>query len=145
MKKFGQSDYLNSHLVEEKLSESNNNINLDIFNLKEEKKFQQIYHKFILSVEEVKFGELKIGYIFRFELFNEKDYIDSSIITTKINAKSNFQRPPTIKKMTEFFSMASFSPGGKQQEIKQVAFNDNSENPKGINLGLNNIYIPVLN
>ena len=152
MKKFGQSDYLNSHLVEEKLSESNNNINLDIFNLKEEKKFQQIYHKFILSVEEVKFGELKIGYIFRFELFNENNnQLESSSTNSKIkiNSLSKFKNPPMkdISEIvnSELMSSISFAQPVKKVEAKQIIFNSTPENPNGVNLGLDETYIPNIN
>ena len=127
----------------------NSKLNLEQQIKSEYKKRALLHHKFILSLIDVNFGDAHIGYIFRFKLFNEKDCIDSSMITTKTNNKSSFQRPPTIKEMTELeksdVSMASFNPAGKQQEVKQVVFNANSENPKGISLGLDNTYIPVLN
>ena len=92
MKKIGKSDYLNSHLVGDKILEGNNNI--DLLNTKDEIKYNQIYQKFILSVEEVKFNEAKIGYIFKFELFNENFHVLESKITSsksKINSLSKFK------------------------------------------------------
>ena len=128
------------------LDKNKSNIEEQIRN--EYQKRKLLHHKFILSLSDVSFGDAHIGYIFRFKLYNEKEGIDSSMITTKINAKSSFKRPPTIKEATECekseVSMASFNPAGKQQEIKQVAFNVCAENPKGISLGLDNTYIPVL-
>ena len=41
-------------------------------------------------------------------------------------------------------SLVSFSPMIKQQEIKPLFFNANSENPNGINLDLDYTYITTL-
>ena len=112
---------------------------------------QQIYHKFILSLSEVKIGDLKIGYIFRFELYTGQNYEDTSTsnyVSTKINSKSLI-KPPTLKDATELekseISLMSFTPKMIKPEVQQVVFNATKENPKGINLGLNNTYIPFLN
>ena len=102
----------------------------------------------MLSLSEVRFGEAKIGYIFKFKLFNEKDKFESSITITKNYNQRSLKKPPTIKEITEYeksdISLVSFSPMVKQQEIKPLIFNANSENPNGINLGLDNTYIPTL-
>ena len=152
MKKMGQSDYLNSHLIEDKLLDANNSINLDLLHNKEEKIFHQIYHKFVLSVEEVKFGELKIGYIFKFELFNENyNQLDSSITNSKIkiNSLSKLKNLP-MKEISEIgnpdmTSSISFSQPIKKVETKQIIFNQTPENPNGVNLGLDETFIPIIN
>ena len=112
---------------------------------------QNIFHKFVLSLSEVKFGETKIGYIFRFEVFDpNKTYSDISNIntTTKIGTKFGLTKPPTIKDKTELMSsdisLMSFSPNMAKPPAPQVLFNVTNENPNGINLGLDNTYIPVL-
>ena len=110
---------------------------------------QQIYHKFILSVSESKIGELKVGYIFKFELYTGQNFEDTSnFVSTKINTKSLI-KPPTLKDGAEFeksdISLVSFTPKIIKPEAQQVVFNATKENPKGINLGLNNTYIPFLN
>ncbi len=149
MKKFGQSDYLNSNMIEDKLLEGNNN--LDLLNLKEEKRYKQIYHKFFLSVEEVKFAESKIGYIFKFELFNENNNaMESELTSSKIKASnlSKFKNIPT-KDISEvnpdMISSISFAQPIKPTETKQIIFNATPENPNGINLGLDETYIPNIN
>ena len=115
------------------------------------KLFPFVYHKFILSLSEVHFGDTKIGYVFKFQLFTGNNFntdVESSINVTKINKKS-IKRPPTIKEMTENersdISLVSFQQNIKPPETKQVLFNVTSDNPNGINLGLDNTYIPVLN
>ena len=59
------------------------------------------------------------------------------------------KRPPTIKDLTDIersdISLVSFTQQIKPQETKPVIFNATVENPNGINLGLDNTYIPVLN
>ena len=106
------------------------------------------YHKFILSLSEVNFGETKIGYVFKFQLFTGNNLIDSSMTTTKLTKKS-IKRPPTIKEITELersdISLVSFQQNIKQPESKPIIFNATSDNPGGINLGLDNTFIPVLN
>ena len=108
-----------------------------------------VYHKFILSVSEVKIGGSKLGYIFKFELFTGQNFEETSgITTTKFNSK-NLQKPPTIKDITDFeksdISLVSFTPKINKPEAPQVIFNATKDNPKGILLGLNNTYIPELN
>ena len=152
MKKAGKSDYLNSHLVEDKLLEGNNN-NTDLLNTKDEIKYNQIYHKFILSVDEVKFGESKIGYVFKFELFNdnnnplESDLTNSK--TTKLASLSKFKsiqfKDVSEIGNTEMMSSISFAQPLKPAEKKQIIFNATPENPNGISLGLDETYIPQIN
>ena len=111
---------------------------------------QNIFHKFVLSLSEVKFGETKIGYIFRFEVFDPtKSYSDvSNINTTTKGTKFGLTKPPTIKDKTELMSsdisLMSFSPNMAKPAAPQVLFNVTNENPNGINLGLDNTFIPVL-
>ena len=106
-----------------------------------------VYHKFILSVIDVNFGDSKIGHIFKFELYNGNNFIDSSVTATKLNKKS-IKNPPTIKEITEYersdISLVSFTPMIKPPEPKQIIFNATVDNPNGINLGLDNTYIPTL-
>ena len=60
---------------------------------------QNVYHKFMLLLSEVRFGEAKIGYIFKFKLFNEKDKFEGSITITKNYNQRNLKKPPTIKEI----------------------------------------------
>ena len=105
------------------------------------------FHKFILSLSDVHFGESKIGYIFKFQLFTGNNLMDSSLTATKLTKKS-LKKPPTLKDITEVdrsdISLVSFHQNIKQPEAKAVIFNVTSDNPGGINLGLDNTYIPVL-
>ena len=151
MKKFGKSDFVNSTSIEDKLLEGNNKS--DIYNSKEENKFIQVYHKFALSVEEVRFGGSKIGYIFKFELFNENNNPFESEISSskmKISSLSKFKNPPLkdISEIpnTEMMSSISFAgPPVKQQEKNQIIFNATPENPNGVSLGLDQTFIPNIN
>ena len=154
MKKFEQSNYytdkLNSNLIEDKLLEGNNNT--DVSSNLNDKKYNQIYHKFYLSVEEIKFGGSKIGYIFKFELYNENGNPDESGINSskiKINSLSKFKSPP-MKEVSEvvnpdMMSSISFAQPIKQADTKQIIFNATPENPNGISLGLDSTYIPKIN
>ena len=148
----GKSELVNSNSIEDKLLEGNNN-NVDIFNPKDDNKFSQVYHKFALSVEEVKFGEAKLGYVFKFELFNENhNPLESDITTSKLKANyiSRFKNPP-LKDASEIpnaevMSSISFAgPPVKPPEKKQIIFNATPENPNGVNLGLDQTYIPNIN
>ena len=110
---------------------------------------QNLFHKFVLSVSDVKFGSTKIGHIFRFEVFDpSKNYNESSAIVTKINTKIGLAKPPTIKDKNEYMasdiSLMSFTPNMVKPQAQQVLFNVTNENPNGINLGLDNTFIPVL-
>ena len=128
-----------SNLIDINMSSKNSAINFG----------QNLFHKFVLSVSEVKFGNTKIGHIFRFEVFDpSKNYNESSAIGTKINTKIGLAKPPTIKDKTEYMasdiSLMSFTPNMVKPPAQQVLFNVTNENPNGINLGLDNTYIPVL-
>lgn len=105
-----------------------------------------IYHKFVLSVSDVNLGGSKIGYIFTFELYNGQNFGESSYITTKLNTKISLKKPPTITNDYEKseVSLVSFTPKMVKPEVQQVIFNATKENPGGVNLGLDNTYIPVL-
>ena len=104
----------------------------------------KIYHKFFLSVSPVKFGEYKIGYIFKFELFTGKYDRENSFI--KINNYKKINYAPSLKDHSEIEkSDVTFTPAAKQPENKQIMFNITNENPMGVNLGLDNTYIPILN
>ena len=112
---------------------------------------QNLFHKFVLSVSDVKFGPNKIGHIFRFEVFDpSKNYNESSAIGTgtKFSTKFGLNKPPTIKEKTEFMSsdisMMSFTPNMVKPQVQPVLFNVTNENPNGINLGLDETFIPVL-
>ena len=112
---------------------------------------QNLNHKFVLSVAEAKFGDVKIGYIFRFELFDpQKNYNESSFYTTKVSTKLNFNKPPTLKDKTEVIqsdiSLMSFATNlvTAKPQPKQLVFNVTNDNPNGVNLGLDDTYIPVL-
>ena len=112
---------------------------------------QNKFHKFVLSLTDVKFGETKIGYIFRFEVFDPtKSYSDISNINTgtKMGTKFGLTKPPTIKDKTELISsdisLMSFTPNMAKPPAPQVLFNVTNENPNGINLGLDNTFIPAL-
>ena len=110
---------------------------------------QNLFHKFVLSVTDVKFGPTKIGHIFRFEVFDpSKNYNESSAIGTKLSTKIGLAKPPTIKDKTEYMasdiSLMSFTPNMVKPPAQQVLFNVTNENPNGINLGLDETFIPVL-
>ena len=142
------------------LNEKINEINMDVPNMSSANNVssknnnilpfgQSLFHKFVLSVTDVKFGETKIGHIFRFEVFDpSKTYSDISNIGTKVSTKFGLTKPPTIKDKTELMSsdisLMSFSPNMAKPPAPQVLFNVTNENPNGINLGLDNTYIPVL-
>ena len=141
-----QNEYSN-FLIANNLSSVKNNMNIMNQNMP-----QNIVHKFALSVSDCVVGDRRIGHIFRFEVFdpaknynNESSQISSKVTSTKIA----FGRPPTIKEKTELMSsevsMMSFSPNViKPPQKNEVLFNVTSENPKGVNLGLDDTYIPVL-
>ena len=142
------------------LNEKINEINMDVPNMSSANNVssknnnilpfgQSLFHKFVLSVTDVKFGETKIGHIFRFEVFDpSKTYSDISNIGTKVSTKFGLTKPPTIKDKTELMSsdisLMSFSPNMAKPAAPQVLFNVTNENPNGINLGLDNTFIPVL-
>ena len=125
--------------------------------LKNENQLKSVaYHKFILSVSNVNFGDSKIGYIFKFQLYTGNNFNDSSVIGTKTQTQTQTQtqnkksliKPPTLKDITECeksdISLVSFTPVIKQVEVKPVIFNATVDNPNGINLGLDHTYIPIL-
>jgi hypothetical protein len=64
------------------------------------------------------------------------------------NFKKSLKRPLKIKEITEYersdISFASFSPAIKPQESKPIVFNATADNPNGINLGLDQTYIPKI-
>ena len=110
---------------------------------------QSSFHKFVLSVSDVQFGQTKIGHIFRFEVFDpSKNYNESSQIGTKVGTKFGLTKPPTIKEKTDIISsdisLMSFSPNLIKPQAQQVMFNVTNDNPNGINLGLDDTYIPIL-
>ena len=123
---------------------------LDINNLISKNNINKsLFHKFILSVSDVQFGETKIGHIFRFEVFDpQKMNNESSQIGTKMSTKIGLGKPPTIKDKTELISsdisLMSFTPNMVKPVTHQVLFNVTNDNPNGINLGLDDTYIPVL-
>ena len=154
IRKFDQPEFLTDKFnsrnsIEEHLLEGNSPDMSNFKNLKE--RYNQIYHKFLLSVEEVKFGESKIGYIFKFELYNENyNPLESDITSSKIktNNLSKFKNPP-MKDVSEVLvsemSSISFAQPIKPTETKQIIFNSTPENPNGINLGLDQTFIPNIN
>ena len=155
MKKFGQTDYLTDKIgarnsIEEHLLEGDNNV--DLLNLKDLKdnKYNHIYHKFVLSVEEVKFGDAKIGYIFKFELYNENNNLTESeltaskVRTNNINKIKNNQMKDASEILPNEISTISFAQAVKPVESKQIIFNATPDNPNGINLGLDETYIPKI-
>ena len=145
LKKFGQPEGLTDKFgsrnsVEEQIIDGNN--------IEKDNKFTPIYHKFTLSVEEVKFGDAKIGYIFKFELYHDSNNpmeseFSSKIKTTNLNKFKN----PQVKDISEVGvseSAISFAQPIKPIEAKQIAFNATPDNPNGINLGLDETYIPKI-
>jgi len=146
MKKFGQPEFLTDKFgsrnsIEDRLLEGNTF---------EKDKFNHIYHKFILSAEEVKFGDAKIGYIFKFELYNEStnNPMESEYSSSKIKTNINKFKNPQVKEVSEVgvseMSAISFAQPIKPIEFKQIAFNATPDNPNGINLGLDETYIPKI-
>ena len=109
-------------------------------------------HKFYLNINEIKMGEAKIGYIFKFEPKNNNnntmDYslntisgISQNNLKSKVPQKNDFSE---IEKSN--FSSISFSPINvpKKSDTKKIIFNKTQENPGGIDLGLDTTFIPKL-
>ena len=64
---------LNSNLISDSMNESNL-INENNFIKNENQTKPKVYHKFVLSVSDVVFGDTKIGHIFKFELYNGNNF-----------------------------------------------------------------------
>ena len=111
---------------------------------------KNILHKFYLNVNEIKMGETKIGYIFRFEPKNKNNTIDYSINTSGVSINNVKSKLPQKNDFSEIeksnFSSISFSPINvpKKSDAKKIIFNKTQENPVGIDLGLDTTFIPKI-
>ena len=111
---------------------------------------KNILHKFYLNVNEIKMGETKIGYIFRFEPKNKNNTIDYSINTSGVSINNVKSKIPQKNDFSEIeksnFSSISFSPINvtKKSDAKKIIFNKTPENPIGIDLGMDTTFIPKL-
>ena len=108
-------------------------------------------HKFYLNVNEVKMGETKIGYIFKFEPKSRNNTIDYSLNSTSgvspTNLKSKMQQKNDFSEIEKSeLSSISFSPINvpKKSDAKKIIFNKTQDNPGGIDLGLDTTFIPKL-
>ena len=101
---------------------------------------------FYLTINEVKINDSKIGYIFKFESYNENNTKNYSIINSSISHK-NISKIKVEHSDIEISGMSemSFIPKISKNNLKkQIIFNRTSENPNGIDLGLNLTFIPKL-
>ena len=111
---------------------------------------KNILHKFYLNVNEIKMGETKIGYIFRFEPKNKNNTTDYYINASGISINNVKSKIPQKNDFSEIeksnFSSISFSPINvpKKSDAKKIIFNKTQENPVGIDLGLDTTFIPKL-
>ena len=101
---------------------------------------------FYLTINEVKINDSKIGYIFKFESYNENNTKNYSIFNSGISHK-NISKIKVEHSDIEISGMSemSFVPKiSKNNLLKQIIFDRTSENPNGIDLGLNLTFIPKL-
>ena len=112
---------------------------------------KNVIHKFYLNVNEIKMGETRIGYIFKFEPRSKNNTIDYSLNTSGVsptNRKSKIAQKNDFSDIEKSeFSSISFSPINvpKKSDAKKIIFNKTQENPGGIDLGLDTTFIPRLN
>ena len=112
--------------------------------------YHPIYHRFYLSVKEVKFKEYKIGYIFKFEPYNSYKNLDDpnigkSNLNNQLNSKYDLS---TIKQEyndidKSEISVISFAAKNKTIEHRNSLIS--SENPFGICCENNDIFLMSLN
>ena len=112
---------------------------------------KNVIHKFYLNVNEIKMGEEKIGYIFKFEPKGKNNTIDFSLNTTSgvspTNKKSKIAQKNDFSDIEKSeLSTISFSPYNvpKKSDAKKIIFNKTPDNPGGIDLGLDTTFIPKL-
>ena len=126
--------FSNKDLNPEKLNVDNSSIKTN----------RKLLKKFYLTVNEIKIGEIKVGYIFKFESFlkNNSPYysMGSSNVSPHKMKKRNSGHSDNEKSN---ISEISFIPK-KNVEHKKIIFYKNSENENqtGIDLGLDNSFIP---
>ena len=106
---------------------------------------KKVYHKFNLSVEEVKINQIKIGYLFMFELYGQNT-VDTNSNNNQKNKAYNLIQSNNKMDYSEIdksdISVVSFA--NKQPDPKPIVFNATSDNPNGINLGLDDTFIPKI-
>jgi hypothetical protein len=118
-------------------------MNVDyLINDKKEKLYinKNHHHKFNLSVKEIKFNEIKIGYIFKFEPYTSKNFEEKSIINNNKNVVSKYDFS-SINRQIDYnemekseLSIVSFSGNKQPMEPRNSLIRQNSENnPFGIN------------
>jgi hypothetical protein len=101
--------------------------------------------KFYLTINEIKIGESKIGYIFKFESYNKNNTKYYSIYSSSFSPKKSQIKPDNDneKSIRSDISFAAKNPSNKTKQ-KLIIFNKTSENPNGIDLGLDITFIPKL-
>ena len=124
--------------------EANELTNLNDSQLKNAFYNRPIHHKFLLTVDEVKFNETKVGYLFKFELFKGQNLTDTSSNQQKQYKPSNMYQSNLKMETSDIeksdISVVSFA----NKESKQIIFNATENNPNGISLGLDYTFIPKI-
>ena len=105
-----------------------------------------VHHKFNLSVKEVKFNDKKVGYLFKFETYLNKNLEDTNIGNPYKNAQKhdlsvlNKQENNDIDK-----SDISFISFAANKTDHRNSFHPTPDNPFGINLENNDLFFMKLN
>ena len=105
--------------------------------------FKKINKNFLLTIKEIKLGDKKVGFIFKFESTNKinnnsKNFsysIINYIISKKLKTNSDTEKSD-ISEMSFAYH--------KKAEPKKIIFNKTEENKNGVDLGLDITFIPKL-
>ena len=114
----------------------------DFFNKK------NIMKKFYLTVEEVKMGMVKIGYIFKFEPTSKNKNIKAYSIFSSTNSpkkKSKIKNDYSENEKSDNSDISFVQKNIPKNHSKKIIINKNSENSNGIDLGLDVSFIPRIN
>ena len=132
-------------------------INVDVSFILNDKKEKVYYnrthhHKFNLSVKEVKFNEIKVGYIFKFEPYISKNGEEKNMNAHKNNQQISKYDLSTINKQIEYneiekseISVMSFAANKQPLEQRNSLIFQSAENPFGINFENNDSFFMKLN
>ena len=108
-----------------------------------------VHHKFTLSVNEVKFNEVKIGYIFRLEPYSSKKLDETNIVNKNNQYNSKYDLSSVNKQEINDIekseiSLISFAGNSRTLEHKNSMIN-NPENPFGISCENNDSFFLKIN
>ena len=131
-------DIVNSELSQRKSKE------IIDFNFNSKNNIKQM-KQFYLTVNEIKIGDSKIGFIFKFESIN-KNIVPNYLINS---SNISYIKKSQIKvdhndNENSGISELSFIANPKKIEQNNIIFNKTSENPNGVDLGLNLTFLPKL-